>query len=265
MPSDASLNEYVVSMPSHQNAIDAIPGWNQALPPHTAVTAGRMALYNDPRILWALDQFGDIEGRTVLELGPLEASHTSILNARHPSVVHAVEANKLAFFRCLVVKEILGLERAKFFLGDFVKWLEQRPDRYDLIIASGVLYHMQDPLHLLELICERTDSFYLWTHYMDEAAMPPADPRRSVFAGEVEMADHRGQPVRTYRRRYHGAWRDRAFCGGMHDLHRWIERADLLAVIAAAGFDDIRTADDQPDHPNGPSFSIFARRTPTRA
>ena len=40
-----------------------------------------------------------------------------------------------------------------FLLGDFVKHLETHPDeRYDMVLASGVLYHSTDPVHLLELI-----------------------------------------------------------------------------------------------------------------
>ncbi len=38
----------------------------------------------------------------------------------------------------------------------------------------------------------------------------------------------------------HGAWRNKAFCGGMHDVHRWLEKDDILALIKALGFADIR-------------------------
>jgi hypothetical protein len=256
----AVLDEYAVGMPSAQNAVDALPGWNSALPEHVGAKAGPAALYNDPRILWALEQFGSIEGCKILELGPLEASHTYLLEREGAAEIHAIEANKLSFLRCLVVKELLDLKRAKFFLGDFSEWLGHRPERYDLIIASGVLYHMQSPGRLLELISASCDAFYLWTHYASDEAMPADDPRRSVFVGPAEIQEWHGVQVRLYRRSYHGAWRSKSFCGGMHDLHRWIEKDDILALIRALGFADIRIAHDHPDHPNGPSFSIFARR-----
>ena len=86
--------------------------------------------------------------------------------------IDAIEANQLAYLRCLVAKEIYGLRRARFHLGDFVRGLEA-PTRYHLIVACGVLYHMADPLLLLERIAARTDALYLWTHYFDEAEMPP--------------------------------------------------------------------------------------------
>jgi len=70
--------------------------------------------------------------------------------------------------------------------------------------------------------------------------------------------------VRLYKRSYYGAWRSKSFCGGIHDLHRWVEKSDIVAVIKALGFDDVRLAHDEPNHENGPSFSVFARRTDQR-
>jgi hypothetical protein len=255
------LDEYVIGMPTAQNAIDILPGWNQALPPQAGVIAGNVGFYDDARIHWAIEQFGPIAGKTVLELGPLEAAHTFMLDQHAPQIIHSVEANKLAFLRCLVVKEILELKHAKFYLGDFVPWLEQSKIRYDLIIASGVLYHMSNPIRLLELMAERSDAIFIWTHYYDAKAMSPTDHRRLAFIGSTETRMFRGIPVRLHIRSYHGAWQSKAFCGGVSDLHHWIERNDIIAILNALGFDDLRITGDEPNHQNGPSISIFARRT----
>jgi hypothetical protein len=256
----AVLGEYSVGMPSAQNAVDALPGWNHALPDHLGVKAGLGAFYADTRIVWALEQFGSIEGQKILELGPLEAAHTYLLEQHGAALIHAIEANKLSFLRCLVVKELLDLKRARFYLGDFMEWLQHSNERYGLVIASGVLYHMQNPVRLLELLAAASDAFYIWTHYASDEAMPEGDPRRSAFIGPPEIYQSHGVAVRFYKRSYHGAWRDKAFCGGMHDVHRWMEKEDILAVIRALGLTDIRIAHDEPAHPNGPAFSIFARR-----
>lgn len=256
------FDEYVDALPSAQNAVNLIPGWNHALPPEAgAVTNAPIVLYADPRIEWCVEQCGGIKGRSVLELGPLEASHTFMLHKHEPASICAVEANKLSFMRCLIVKELLHLSRAQFMLGDFHKWLEQMPRRYDLIVASGVLYHMINPVRLIELMAHRSHTLYLWTHYFSDVAMPSGDARRGAFSGEVEEFPYHGLTVRLHKRSYHGAWRNKAFCGGMHDEHSWMELDQILAVLSVLGFHDIRTAHEMTDHPNGPSLSIFATRS----
>lgn len=261
VPKAGHLDEYETSFPRYQNAINALPGWNQAFQPELGLEAGNVHLYHDPRILWAIEQAGSLAGKRILEIGPLEAAHTWLLDQQGPALIDAVEANKLCYLRCLVTKEILQLKTARFHLGDCQLWLEQRPHRYDLVVASGVLYHMQDPVRFLEAVAARTDAVFIWTHYADDEAMPPGDPRRGAFVGKVEVQNRLNIDIRLHPRSYLGAWKDKAFCGGMHDLHRWIDKKDLLALLRALGFNDIRIWQDDPNHAFGPAFSLFARRS----
>ena len=262
----ALTDVYEFSAPTPQNAIDLLPGWTNAFPDEMQLNAGRAYLYEDPRIHWAVAQFGDLEGKRVLELGPLEGSHTYLLERYGARRVDAIEANKLAYLRCLVAKEIWGLRRARFHLGDFVRAL-QAPTRYDLIVACGVLYHMQDPLLLLERVAARTDSLFIWTHYFDDAEMPKSDPRRGAFVSperphreDVRTVDFLGVPMHLHLRSYHQAWKKTQYCGGPVDRHYWLEKAELIEALRRLGFNSLAFHDEQPDHPNGPAFSLFARR-----
>ncbi|MDB5559286.1 MAG: hypothetical protein JWQ36_2220 [Enterovirga sp.] len=254
------FDQYVDGPPSPQNAVDAIPGWTCALPPSVGATAGSLPLYADDRIAWMLEQYGPLTDKRVLELGPLEGSHTFMIEQAGAAEIDAIEANKLAFLRCLVFKELIRLQRAHFHLGNFIDWLEQPGLSYDLIVASGVLYHLRDPLRFLERAATVSDSLFLWTHYSSEEAMPPSDPRRSVFREGVEHEHFHGVDVRLYPRSYHHAEQNASFCGGLYDDHRWLERDDLLAALKAVGYNSIEVAHDDPGHPNGPSFSVLARR-----
>jgi hypothetical protein len=254
-----AFDPYVSSAPSLQNAVDTVAGWNTSFPPHLELKAGALATYNDPRILWAIQNFGPLEGRRVLELGPLEGGHTSMLEAAGAQV-DAIEANQRAFLRCLITKEILGLTRSKFWLGDFMKALQTSEQSYDFIVACGVLYHLTNPLDLVELVAKRTGAVYFWTHVVTEESMPRSDPRRFVIAPIVETHQFHGLSVRAYRRTYANAQDNVTFCGGLNDEHRWLHRDDLLEALKAVGFTDIRTAHDEPAHPYGPALSIFARK-----
>lgn len=244
---DGVFSKYATGRPSDQNAVDALPGWSSAFPPELGLRAGDIDLFQDPRLLWAMARFGPLEGRRVLELGPLEGAHSYMLERAGAEVV-AVEANRLAYLKCLVVKEITGLRSARFRLGDFNVALEEEETRYDLVVASGVLYHMRDPLRLLSAIARRTDAVYLWTHFVPEAGRAPT--RTETLAGVA---------VRLYGERYRGAHLLNRFCGGPENDSSWIHRDDLLAVLAALGFDRQEIAFEAAGA--SPSFSVFARRS----
>ena len=63
---------------------------------------------------WLAETLGGLQGRDVLELGPLEAAHTAALLQAGARSVLAIEANKQAFLKCLIVKELCGLRDASF-------------------------------------------------------------------------------------------------------------------------------------------------------
>ncbi|MCM2292027.1 class I SAM-dependent methyltransferase [Allorhizobium sp. BGMRC 0089] len=248
-------------MPDPQNAIDILEGWNSCFPQELGLTAGTHPLFADQRIVEALDRFGPLDGRTVLEAGPLEGMHTHIINARGPARIDAIEANKLCFLRCLVTKQILNIDRANFLLGDIQEWLARHEETYDLAFACGVLYHMHDPALLLQRLAKRSKALFLWTHYFSETAMPEKDIRRGPFSGKVHDHNIDGHTVRYYERSYYMANANASFCGGMKDRHYWMHRDDILMLLKAFGYDEVTILQEEPAHSGGPCFSVFCRKT----
>jgi hypothetical protein len=259
------FTQYEMRLPSHQNAIDLLPGWSSAFPSNPGLTAGNIPLFADTRILSALDSYGSIKGKTVLEVGPLEGMHTYILNGRGPARIDAIEANKLCYLRCLVTKEILKLTNANFYLGDVRSWLTETETVYDLAIASGVLYHMHDPAEFLKSLAARSNAIFIWTHFYDEAAMPPSDLRNLPFSGKVEIRDLDGLKLHYHERSYQQANTNASFCGGMRDRHYWMRKDEILSLLAHYGYVDIDELDVNLDHAGGPCISVFARKRPEAA
>ena len=74
---------------------------------------------------WLVEQLGGVRDLSILELGPLEGGHTYWLEKMGAKSILALEANTRAFLKCLVVKEVYGLERAKFLCGDFMGFLRR--------------------------------------------------------------------------------------------------------------------------------------------
>jgi len=253
------FSQYDMSMPKHQNAIDALPGWNSAFPTND-LTAGNHPLHADGRIIDAMRAYGSLAGKVVLEIGPLEGMHTFLLNQQKPARIDAIEANRLCFLRCLVTKEILGLDRARFYLGDIQPWLETQETVYDFALASGVLYHMPDPAGFLVRLSRKAEAIFIWTHFFDETMMPQGDTRRYPFSGRMETRTFEGLSVRYYERSYHRAQKNASFCGGMKDRHYWMHRDDILSLLERLGYRTIEIQAEDPAHSGGPCFSVFARK-----
>lgn len=257
---DESFAEYEDRLPTSQNAVDAIPGWTSAFPPESGVRGGSTPLFVDGRITDALAAYGSIEGKRVLEVGPLEGMHTYILNQKRPARIDAIEANKSCYFRCLVTKEILKIDKAAFHLGDIKEWLTTYDQRYDFGLASGVLYHMPDPGEFLRLLALRVDAVFIWTHYFNEEEMPRADVRRVPFSGRVEVRDVAGMEMRYFERSYQSAQENASFCGGMKDRHYWLEKKEIIELLRHIGYNSVTIQAEDPTHPGGPCFSVLARR-----
>jgi SAM-dependent methyltransferase len=255
------LDDYVREAPSAQLAVDLFAGqWSSALPADLGVSAGQVPLFDDPRIHWVVEQIGGIDDLRVLELGPLEAGHTAMLERAGASVL-AIEANTRAYLKCLVVKELLGLGQSHFLLGDFGMYLRDTDETFDLVLASGVLYHASDPLGLLERIARVAPAVAIWTHYFDPEVVESDPESRRRFTAPAERASTHGVEVTLHPRDYLESLAWSGFCGGPEHFARWMERDDLLAVLGALGFDDIAVQYDDRTNPNGACIMLLARRT----
>ena len=224
------------------------------------LTAGSLPGYADDRIVSAMNHLAGHAGMKALELGPLEASHTALLHEAGASVV-AVEGSARAFVKCLIVKEILGLERASILLGDFVPYLHETDEQFDLVLASGVLYHMQDPLDLLESMAKVTSTIVIWTHYFDDAAVMANESVARMFVDAPTDVTWRGRTFKLHRRQYLEALGWGGFCGGPEASARWMERDDLMSVLGDLGFDSVTVLSEAVEHVNGPSILLCAERS----
>ncbi|HEY5079819.1 MAG TPA: hypothetical protein VII43_08225, partial [Opitutaceae bacterium] len=105
---------YATQAPSIQQTLDLFRDkWASRLPESAGpARAGDAALFNDPRVDWAVRGFSSLgfamDQSTVLEVGPLEGGHTYGLSRAGAKSVTAVEAHPEAFLKCLVLKEVLG-------------------------------------------------------------------------------------------------------------------------------------------------------------
>jgi hypothetical protein len=255
-----TADHYVTAAPDPRHLVDVFAGeWSSRLPPpFDTLPAGPLPVFEDPRVAWAIAAMGGVEGRHVLEIGPLEGGHTWMLEQAGAARVTAVEANARALLRCLIVKELVGLPRSTFLLGDALAYLEASPPpTFDAALAVGVLYHMTRPGAFLRALTAAAPRIFVWTCYYDPQH-PPAGSAATVK--DVFPSDDGGFPHTLYRVDYATAGGGRAFCGGTSAHAHWMTRDDILGCVRHAGLTEIEIAFDEPQNDYGASFGFVARR-----
>jgi Methyltransferase domain len=208
-------------------------------------------LFADDRIEWLARRVNPA-GFNVLELGPLEGGHSYMLERFGASRVVAVEANRRAYLRCLVVKEIFGLQGVEFVCGDFIEYLRHTDESFDLCLASGVLYHMRDPEEMLRLAARVSNRLYLWTHFYDAELV-----RRNPLVAAHFPSAH-GPPFRF---EYGDVRETQTFCGAGARFSQWLDRQTIVRLLTELGFDQLEFAFEEPDHQHGPAFAVLAVRS----
>jgi len=238
--------------PRPQNEIDIFAGrWASDLSDIALGTvSGKVRHFSDDRrpveAMKALGAHAPTGDLRILELGPLEAGHTYQFEKMGVGEIVAIEANVEAYLKCLIVKNIANLRNARFLFGDIVEYLKEDKSRYDFIFCCGVLYHMQDPLQLIELMAARTDRIYLWTHYFTEEARP----------GLRTVDVKRGGEAYVYHQLAYENMDAGTFWGGNKPVASFLSRDDIVRAFRQHGFTRFQLHEEDLRHPAGPCLSI---------
>ncbi|MFM0065763.1 class I SAM-dependent methyltransferase [Paraburkholderia aspalathi] len=252
------LDLYTTDEPSHALAFNIfdgtwlsnVPGYGLGMAPH----------FEDGRLQWLERECGGIAGKSVLELGPMEGGHTFMLSKAGASRILSIEANSKSFLKCLLVQNALKFD-AEFMYGDFRELLKKRDERFDMILASGVLYHMTDPVSLLEDMAHASDSICIWTHYYDSDVARTNTNMQIHLDADAKVSNFRGRTIETHRMNYLQSIENKKFIGGTAPHAYWMTKESLMIVLDELGMTVTIGLDDR-DHTAGPSILLYATRIP---
>ena len=257
-------HSFATQAPNPQQTLDLFADeWITAFPDELGVTAGWVNHFDsgvDTRVPWAVATLpGGIAGRRVLELGPFEGYHSASLEQAGAASVTAVEASSTAYLKCLVVKEVLGL-RTTYLYGDVPAYLASTDERFDLVWASGILYHQADPIRFLELAAAHGDHLFLHTHYFDAQRCAQIGTANRFDPSRDVTVDWHGRTIRLHHYNYATDTATGTFAGGPAPFARWMTKDDLEFVLAELGLTQITYGVDDPTNPAGPGCFLLASR-----
>ncbi|MDL2236379.1 class I SAM-dependent methyltransferase [Christensenellaceae bacterium OttesenSCG-928-K19] len=259
------LAQYVDDYPSQQVAADLFKGqWSSSFPASAGVTAGPIPLFEDSRINWAVDTMGSPEGKTVLELGFLEGGHSYMMSQMGAASVTAIDANTRAYLRALVAKEIMGMPNVHFYCGDFNKYLAKRDKKFDILLCSGILYHMVNPVQLIADMAACADNLFIWTHYYDHEMI--YSKQASSFRNKLHFSTKEyecsadGYTAKVFRRSYLISLGWAGFCGGPNRYSYWLPKEELIGCLKHFGFRKLTFGFEEPGHKSGPSLAVVAQK-----
>lgn len=218
------------------------------MPPELNLEAGaEPAFFQDPRVFWVDKMLSSgLQDLNILELGPFEGYAAYLMEQLGAKSIVAIEGNTINFLKCLVMKDVLQL-RAKFLCGDFLKYFHSNQQRFDLIWASGVLYHSESPWELLNQIAEHTDRVFIWTHYYEDGLA--SGPWAPHFSSEnnIQQVWH-GETYdlfwRTYLLHHYADGLPLHYEGGQFAHSYWVRKEDIVRFLHDRGFSRIDVKED---------------------
>jgi SAM-dependent methyltransferase len=183
---------------------------------------------------------GSLEGRRVLDLGCLEGGYTVAFAQLGAKRSVGLEVRPENLVRCRFLKRNLKLRNVRFVKGDVRNLSPAAHGRFDVVFASGILYHLEDPFDLISrtaAVC--TELALIDTH------VAVAGSTAHGLTGELETREHAGHTYRGATVPEHEtgiSWEEMesfqwSSWGNWSSF--WLEQESLVRLLGDVGFSDV--------------------------
>lgn len=185
---------------------------------------------------------GSLDGRTTVDLGCLEGGFTLAFAQHGARHALGIEARELSVRRCELARDLLGVTNSEFVRADIKEELERR-EPFDVVFATGILYHVSDPAAVLVAMRAACSQVAL----IDTHVAHPQEPTHNC-SGEVvrESGGHtyRGRMYPEYAPTADDVEREGRLWAAWSDADAfWPYEDELVAMITRAGFATVEKID----------------------
>lgn len=187
---------------------------------------------------------GGYDGHKVLDLGCLEG-YFSLECALHGADALGVDAKEVNFKKCEFVKSVLGVPNLRFALDDAMNVTRQRYGSFDVVLALGLLYHLDDPFTFLAQVADLCERFLVL-----DTLVALEDAPQTIDGWQPELSDlrdfthdERNYSGRLYREYEEGADEvEREFsttASHRNEFSIWLTEDSLVSLLDDVGFEQL--------------------------
>jgi SAM-dependent methyltransferase len=188
---------------------------------------------------------GEFAGKRVLDLGCLEGYFAAEC-ALHGADVVGVEGKLINVRKCQFVKAVLGLKSLRIVRDDALAVTRARYGSFDVVLALGLLYHLDDPFTFLGQVSELCDGFAVIDTHVALEKLPESigdgwNPELSAsqdfgYRGKT----YTGRLFREFDRDAKQLAKDLSPTASLaNELSVWLTEDSLVELLRDVGFDQV--------------------------
>jgi SAM-dependent methyltransferase len=199
----------------------------------------------DVRIRIVLDLCGgSLTGKTTADLGCNEGGFAVEFARLGAKESVGIEVRDVSVRRCGLVRKMTGLENLKFIRGDIMEELARWPDSFDVVFASGILYHVADPHKLLGDIFRACREAVLIDTHVAYREAPSHNCSEEIVSRTFGGKSYQGRVYPEFDASMSDATREgQLWAAWSNDTSFWLLEDELLSLMRDVGFRDVRKVD----------------------
>jgi SAM-dependent methyltransferase len=199
----------------------------------------------------------NLGGLRIADLGCCEGGFSLALAQRGADVV-GIEARHLNLEKANLLRDHFGLKNLRFDLADVKDFAPDAHGQFDVVLALGILYHLDQPVQWLQRVAAATCRVLIVdTHFApaDDTAMSKLDPRLSALSPleSQDIGDWKPKG-RWFHEFDESAERESQLWASYSNSRSfWLTKESLLQSIVKSGFSLVL---EQHDYSAG-NFELF--------
>ena len=226
---------------------DFLSPWNHNIKlPHRIFTAYCEDYYpSHQEIMKIINQQlrGNFKRKRVIDIGCLEgyfAAECALQGAR----VLGVEGKTINVKKCEFIKSVLGIKNLRFVKDDAMKVTKKKYGTFDVVLALGLLYHLDDPFTFLENLSKLCTGFLLLDTHVALREQPTSGDWKPDLSSLTEFKFGKKTYMgRLYREFDSGATqisKDLSVTASLKNEHSaWLTEDSLVALLRDVGFEQV--------------------------